>query len=132
MNGGVLADLVLVVHFAFVAFVVGGLALIWLGGFRRWNWVRNSWFRIAHGLAIGVVVAESVCGMPCPLTTWENRLRLTAGQGAYAESFVQHWLHRMMFFEASPATFTVLYLLFFAAVLGSFWLVPPRRPGRQA
>lgn len=123
-----LADVVLVVHFGFVAFVLGGLLLIWLGRILRWSWVRNFWFRAAHVLAIGVVVAEALCGMVCPLTTWENQLRLAAGQGSYAGSFVQHWLHRVMFFEASPATFTVIYVIFFLAVLASFWFVPTRWP----
>jgi len=43
-----LADIVLVVHFAFVLFVVGGLVLIWIGVVLRWAWVRNFWFRVAH------------------------------------------------------------------------------------
>jgi hypothetical protein len=124
-----LADLVLIVHFAFVAFVVVGLLLVWLGWACRWQFVRNLWFRLVHLLAIGVVAAESLAGMVCPLTTWENQLRLLAGGGQrYEGSFVQHWLHRLMFFEASERTFTVLYLLFFAAVALSFWFVRPRWP----
>ncbi|MGH8640305.1 MAG: DUF2784 family protein, partial [Burkholderiales bacterium] len=43
-----LADLILIVHFLFVAFVVGGLALIWIGAAAGWEWVRNFWFRVAH------------------------------------------------------------------------------------
>ena len=121
-----LADLVLVVHFAFVAFVVVGLLLIWLGWFRRWNFVRNRWFRLGHLAAIGVVAAESVLGFVCPLTTWENRLRLLAGgEQRYAESFVQHWLHRLMFFDLDERAFTIGYVVFFLAVVLSLWLVPP-------
>ena len=120
-----LADLVLAVHFAFVAFVVVGLLLIWLGWFRRWNLVRNAWFRIAHLAAIGVVAAESVLGFVCPLTTWENQLRALAGGEHYEESFVQHWLHRAMFFDLGERVFTILYIVFFLAVALSLWLVPP-------
>ena len=65
----VLADVVLIVHAAFVVFVIFGLLLIWIGWFRRWAFVRNLWFRAAHLAAIGVVVAESVAGFICPLTT---------------------------------------------------------------
>ena len=125
-----LADLTLIIHFAFVTFVVAGLLLVWVGWLCRWRFVRNFWFRIAHLLAIGVVAAESLAGFVCPLTTWENSLRLLAGGGErYQGSFVQHWLHRMMFFEASESTFTILYVLFFAAVALSLWLVKPRWPG---
>ena len=74
-----LADLVLVLHAAFCAFVLLGLVLIWLGRFRGWAFVRNLWFRMAHLACIGVVVAESMLDIVCPLTTWEDRLRLLAG-----------------------------------------------------
>ncbi len=120
-----LADLVLAAHFVFVAFVVVGLLLIWLGWFRRWNFVRNACFRITHLAAIGVVAAESVLGFICPLTTWENQLRGLAGGEQYDESFVQHWLHRAMFFDLGERVFTISYVLFFLAVALSLWLVPP-------
>ncbi len=74
-----LADVILVVHFTFVAFVVLGLLAVWTGRFLRWSWVRNFWFRLAHLLAIGIVAAESLGGIVCPLTTWEARLRELAG-----------------------------------------------------
>jgi hypothetical protein len=126
-----LADLILILHFAFVVFVVAGLLLVWVGWRCRWRFVRNFWFRLAHLLAIGVVAAESLAGMVCPLTTWENNLRLLAGRGGnYEGSFVQHWLHRLMFFDASESTFTIFYVLFFAAVGLSLWLVKPRWPTR--
>ncbi|MEY2407523.1 MAG: hypothetical protein QOF48_193 [Verrucomicrobiota bacterium] len=127
-----LADLVLVVHFAFVLFVLLGLIAIWVGGLLRWSWVRHFWFRLAHVLAIGIVVAESVGGMVCPLTTWEDKLRRLAGGGEfYGGSFVQYWVHRLMFFEASRSTFTIIYVTFFTTVLASFWFVKPRPPRRR-
>ncbi len=126
-----LADLVLVVHAAIVAFVVLGLVVIWVGRFARWGFVRNCWFRLAHLAAIGTVAAEAVAGMVCPLTTWENQLRsLAGGERRYAGSFVQHWLHRLLFFDLSQAVFTIGYLAFFAVVALSFWYVPPRWPKR--
>src|SRR5687768_1390366 len=70
-----LADLILAVHFAFVLFVVGGLALIWIGAGARWRWVRNPWFRGCHFAAICIVTAEAVLGIMCPLTVWEDALR---------------------------------------------------------
>lgn len=123
----VLADCLLLVHFAIVSFVVLGLVLIWAGHFRKWEWVGNRWFRIAHLATIGVVAAEALGGVVCPLTTWENQLRLAAGGGGrYAGSFVQHWVHKAMFFELPSDVFTVCYVLFFVAVAASLWLVKPR------
>ncbi|HUP94488.1 MAG TPA: DUF2784 domain-containing protein, partial [Burkholderiales bacterium] len=46
------ANVILVMHFAFVSFVVGGLAAIWLGAALGWRWVRGMRFRVAHLAAI--------------------------------------------------------------------------------
>jgi len=127
-----LADLVLVVHAAFVAFVVVGLVLIWVGRSRGWAFVRNIWFRAAHLAAIGSVAAESLMGFVCPLTTWEDRLRfLAGGQQRYAGSFIQHWLHRLIFFDLDERVFTIAYVIFLLAVALSLWLIPPAWPHRQ-
>ena len=60
------ADFILIIHFLFVLFVVGGLALIWIGAAWGWLWVRNYWFRIAHLVAIAYVAVEAVLGVVCP------------------------------------------------------------------
>ena len=127
-----LADLTLIVHAAFVVFVILGLLLIWIGRSRHWAFVRNIWFRLAHLAAIGIVAAEALAGFVCPLTTWEDRLRLLAGgEERYQGSFVQHWLHQVMFFDVNQKVFTVAYIAFFLAVALSLWSVPPRWPRRS-
>ena len=126
-----LADLVVVVHFTYVAFVVLGMAAILLGIVLRWRWVRNFWFRIVHFLMIGVVVAEEFGGVVCPLTTWENTLRESAGESARVESFVGRWVHDLLFCDAPAWVFTLAYCLFGALVLAAFVIAPPRRPHRE-
>ena len=66
------ADVVLLLHFAIVVFVVGGLVLIIVGNMCGWHWVNALWFRLAHLSAIGIVAAESWLGITCPLTTLES------------------------------------------------------------
>ena len=122
-----LADAILVLHFAFVLFVVAGLLVTWIGYFAGWKFVRNPWFRGAHLLAMAVVVAESLLGIICPLTKWEAALRLKAGEDpAYEGSFIQHWVHRVMFFEISERTFTMVYVIVFVLIVLSLVVVPPR------
>jgi len=84
----VLADSLLVLHVAFVAYVVLGLLMIYLGHFLSWSWVRNLWFRVTHLIAIGIVVVQSWLGVICPLTTWEMALRSRAGDASYEGSFI--------------------------------------------
>lgn len=122
----------MLVHAAFILFVVAGLVLIWIGWMFRWEFVRNFWFRVAHLAAIGVVVVESITGVVCPLTTWEDKLRLLAGnQARYTGSFIRECVHRLIFFNLDERVFTIIYLAFFLAVMLSFWLMPPRWPPRR-
>lgn len=122
-----MADLILVTHALFVAFVVLGLAAILVGKYRRWKWVRNLWLRSIHLLAIGIVIAESWLGLVCPLTEWENRLREVAGGEVYSNPFIQHWLHEILFYDFDPWVFTVAYTAFGLLVLVAWLFVPPER-----
>lgn len=121
----ILADIILVTHALFVAFVVFGLVVILTGGYLRWRWVRNWWFRLAHLAAIGIVIAESWLGMVCPLTEWESRSRMAAGGNTYPGSFIRHWLREILFYDFDPWVFTVAYTLFGILVMIAWQLVPP-------
>jgi Protein of Unknown function (DUF2784) len=129
------ADMVLITHVAFAAFVVVGLLLIVTGGFRKWHWVRNPWFRLAHMAAIAAVVVESWSGVACPLTTLEMSLRERAGEASYGGSCIAYWLQRLLYYEAPPWAFAVSYTLFGMAALGGWIAFRPRpfhsraRPG---
>lgn len=86
-----LTDAILVLHEAFVLFLVLGLVLIVLGPALRWRWVRHFWFRVFHLAAIVIVVDQAWGGVPCPLTLLENTLRTKAGESTYAGGFIAHW-----------------------------------------
>src|SRR5438270_4289607 len=75
----VVADLLLGIHFAIAAFIVGGLVLVWAGAALGWRWVRNAWLRYLHLAAIAFVAAEALLGGACPLTVWQD---LLPGQAA--------------------------------------------------
>lgn len=121
------ADLILILHAAFVVFVVGGLLLVYCGGWRGWSWVRRRTFRLLHLAAVALVVVQSWLGLVCPLTTWEMALRQRAGQPLYDGSFIAHWLQRLLYYEAPGWVFILVYTVFGALVLASWFLVRPRR-----
>ncbi len=122
-----LADAVLALHVGIVLFVVGGLALILIGNWRRWPWVNAWWLRLTHLATIGIVVAESWLGIVCPLTTLEMWLRAQAGAGTYTGSFIEHWLQRLLYYDAPAWVFVVAYSLFALAVIATWWFFPPQR-----
>lgn len=116
------ADAVLVLHFAFVTFVVGGFALVWIGHFAGWGWIGNRVFRSLHLAAITFVAIESLIGMVCPLTQWEDALR-----GATNErSFIARWLHAILFYDLPEWVFSALYVAFAVLTALTIRLVPVR------
>lgn len=123
-----LADAVLVLHVGIVCFVVGGLLLVVAGNLRGWRWVNRPWLRIAHLAAIGLVVAQAWLGLVCPLTTFEMWLRTRSGTGGtYGGSFIEHWLQRVLYYDAPPWVFVLAYSVFALLVAWAWWRFPPRR-----
>ena len=123
-----MADVLLVVHFLIVAFIVGGLLLVWVGAALGWRWVRNPWFRYLHLGAIAFVGVEAVLGVMCPLTVWEDMLR----GGVKAESFVGRWVRYFLYYTAPEWVFTAAYAGWTLATLLTLWRVPPRPLRRTA
>ncbi len=77
-----LADLTVIVHLAFVLFVVfGGLLVL--------RWRRVAWLHLPAA-AWGAWI--EFAGWICPLTPLENWLRERGGRPAYTSSFVERYL----------------------------------------
>jgi hypothetical protein len=130
-NAAALADAVVVLHFAYAAFVVGGFAAILLGRLLGWGWIRNLPFRIVHFAAMAFVGVEGVIGLVCPLTELEYRLRLAAGAGAEEGAFIARLAARLLYYDFPLWVFTAAYV---ALTLLAAWLlyaVPPRRRRRS-
>ena len=120
------ADAVLLLHTLIVIFVVIGLILLFVGKARKWSWVRNPWFRVAHLLAITIIVVQSWFGVICPLTSLEMALRSRAGDAVYTGSFIAHWLESILYYQAPPWVFMVCYSVFGVLVAGSWFWIRPR------
>jgi hypothetical protein len=128
----VIADLIVALHACYVGFLVLGLAAILVGTVCRWRWVRNIYLRIIHLVMIAVVVAEAMAGVPCPLTVWEKQLRVLAGQATYPGDFLGYWVHHLLFYQAEPWVFTLVYVTFGLAVIVALVLAPPQLPATGA
>lgn len=82
MSYRVLADLVLVAHAAFVAFVV-------LGGLLVLRWPRVAWLHVPAALWGAAI---EFTGLVCPLTPLENHWRHLAGEQGYPGGFIEHYI----------------------------------------
>ncbi len=124
---GLLADLILLLHAGIVAFVLLGQLAIFVGWFRHWHWVRWFWLRLLHMGTIVFVIIQTWLGKLCPLTIWEQQLRAAAGEHVHAQSFIEYWLSRVLFYDLPWWVFVVAYTLFGVLVLLTWWRLPPLR-----
>jgi len=82
MTARLAADALVLLHLAFIVFVVlGGLLAAWQP--------RLAWLHLPAA-AWGAWIEAA--GAICPLTPWENRLRQAAGESGYPGGFVEHYL----------------------------------------
>ncbi len=127
-----LANAVLLVHVAVATFVVAGFVVVVVANTGRWvhlrwlRWINALWFRLAHLLAIAVIVVEAWLGVVCPLTTLEMWLCDQSGGNCYRGGFVEHWLHQLLYYDAPPWVFGLGYTVFGVLALASWWVFPPR------
>jgi hypothetical protein len=83
------ADLIVVIHFLFVLFVVcGGVLALW--------WRRIVWL---HAPAVIWGVWIELSGSICPLTPLENRLRRVQGEAGYEGDFIAHYILPVLYPE---------------------------------
>lgn len=82
MGYRIAADAVLLLHLAFILFVVAGAVFTW----------RRPWLAIVHLPVAAWGFWVEFSGAGCPLTEIENDFRIRAGQGGYTEDFLEHYL----------------------------------------
>ena len=99
------ADLVVLLHFAFVIFVIAGALLV----------IRQRWLALIHLPAVIWAVLLEFRGWLCPLTPLENWLRRTAGEAGYEGGFVHQYLLPVLYPAGLDAPTQV--------VIGSFVIV---------
>jgi hypothetical protein len=117
----VLADLVVLLHFAFVAFVV-------LGGLLVLRWPRVAWLHLP-AVAWGAFVELYL--HYCPLTPLENRLREQGGLETYGTGFIDHYIMPVIYPPGLTPTMQlwlgILLVAAYVAIYGWAW----RKHSRQ-
>lgn len=114
-----LADIVLILHVMFVAFVLGGAFLVW-----KWN--RLIWI---HVPAVAWGALTEFAGIICPLTPLEVHLRQLSGEAGYQGGCIEHYLTAALYPEGLTRDLQIW--LGFGALLANLlmygWLFARRR-----
>jgi Protein of Unknown function (DUF2784) len=117
-----LADVVVVMHLAFVAFVVAG-------GLLALRWPRAAWVHLPAALW-GATIALG--GFVCPLTPFENWLRLRSGVPAYQTGFLEHYLLSVLYPAGLTRSLQVATGIFVVAVNALvYWRILRRGRARR-
>ncbi|CAM3644193.1 DUF2784 family protein [Polynucleobacter antarcticus] len=117
----VLADLVLLAHFAIAVFLVVGMLLIPLGAYWQWSWVRAPRLRQIHAGLMILIALEAFFHITCPLTVLEALLRHTDPP----ESFWAEQLSKILYWDLPLEFFTILYGCCVVWLLYLWKSVPP-------
>ncbi len=103
----VLADAVVVVHFAFVVFVA-------IGGVLAWRWPRLLWLHVPAVIwGVGIVTV----GYDCPLTPLERHLRRLGGDEPSGAGFIDRYVEGVVY----PEQYTPLLRALAAALIVVGW-----------
>jgi hypothetical protein len=122
MGWSILADVVLLLHAAFIVWAT-------LGALAVWRWPRLLWAHLP-ALAWGIWI-EASAGL-CPLTPLELALRHRAGQGTYEGSFIDHHLGALVYPQGLTAAAQWRVALALAVFnLGLYGLIAWRRMRRR-
>lgn len=116
-----LAAAILAVHLLVIAFNVIGMAIIPIGAWRQWRFVRAPAWRLAHLASMAIVAGQALAGRACFLTIWQDALLGAGGQPLIARA-----VNAIIFWPLPAWVFTALYLLLFAYVVVMLILVPLR------
>lgn len=123
----ILSDGVLIVHFAWILFIILGFPIALAFRMRR--------LRIFHTVALVGTVIMQLAGTICPLTDLEEFLRRAAAPGfSYGGSFVVSWLRRLIYIEDIGVSLIIIYIftgIYLAFVILSYFLLPIGKPHRN-
>ena len=118
-----LADLVLLTHFAIAAFLAAGMLLIPIGAYWRWSWVRAQRLRQIHAGLIVLITIEAIFHITCPLTILEALLRRTHAP----ESFWGDQISKILYWDLPLEFFAILYGCCVVWVLYLWKSIPPMK-----
>jgi len=124
-----LADLLVIVHFTFVVFVVAGGLLVL-------RWPILAWLHIPAAVWGALIEFQHWI---CPLTPLENHLRILAGERSYTGDFIEHYVLAVMYPKGLTTEIQILLgcivvivnLLIYAVVWRQLVRSTDQRPNRK-
>jgi hypothetical protein len=123
----ILADIIVVIHFVWILFMLIGFIFTLCGFF--WKSFFDRWlFRTLHLFGIAYVSLLAIMGKYCPLTLWENILRAKYDPAlTYPGSFMIHYAEKLVYPDINPLIIRIptTFIAVFTVVI--FIIKPPAK-----
>ncbi len=117
-----LAELIMLFHLVLASCITAGLVFIPIGYKLKWNWTKNRRLRLTHIFLIGLITAETIVGLTCPLTILEYSFRDVNPP----ESLVSYWIGKVLYWNLPNQVFIAIYSFSLAWVLFLWIMCPPK------
>mgnify|MGYP001206507422 CR=1 FL=1 len=112
-----LADVIILLHFLFIVFVI-------LGGLLVVRWPKTAFIHLPAAVWGALV---ELCGWICPLTPLENHFRRLAGNESYSGDFIERYLRPLIYPENLTASMQQFFGVMVIAVNIIFYSFAMRR-----
>ncbi len=123
----ILADTIVVIHFAWILFMLLGFILTLCGLFRK-GFLDRWLFRTLHLFGIVYVSLLAIMGKYCPLTIWENSLRAKYDPTlTYSGSCIVHYLEKLIYLDVDPLAILIPTISIALFTIVAFIIRPPAK-----
>ena len=123
----IFADIIVIVHFFWILFMLVGFIFTLCGFFKK-RFFDRWLFRLVHLFGIAYVSILAAMGKYCPLTLWENTLRAKYDVSlTYPGSFMIHYAEKFVYPNINPLIIRIptTFIAVFTVVV--FIIRPPKR-----
>lgn len=123
----IIADSIVMIHFAWILFMITGFILT-IRGFYHKEFFDRWLFRTIHFIGIAYVSLLAIMGKYCPLTLWENALRAEYGSNlTYPGSFIIQYTERLVYPDINPWIIVIPTIFIAVFTIVVFILKPPAK-----
>ncbi len=99
----IIADMLIVIHFIWIVFMIWVFLKTIISVIKKnYKFLNNVIIRTLHLLGIFLVAIFIIIDKPCPITIWENKFRMLAGETVYKGSFIVHYIEKLVYPDVPP------------------------------
>jgi len=127
ISPAILADIIVIIHFGWILFMLWGFVIAFCGLFRKDLF--DKWlFRTVHFFGMLYISILAVIDKYCPLTIWENELRQKHDPvSAYSGSFIVHYTEKLVYPDVDQLLLKIVTIFVAVFTLAVFLIKPPEK-----